>query len=385
MSEMGDFDPYYLWLQIPPSERPPSLYRLLGLADFESDPEVIDNAAEQRLMHLRSVQNGPHGGVAQALMTEISQARVTLLTPESRCDYDSLLKQKQKVKQSRARPGTASVETSSSSQPLITTSATNKRLSYAKGRKKSAWKWGLVFVIVMGSIAAALVYFVIRNRDKPVESTGTVAQDDLGEKKNPNSSRIQKAKSAKSSELGETPKLSAQERAALDKLRPQFQDIVQQLARREFNLAARSITKAKSAANFAAAQSLVTGIENVARDYQAFWTLLPERCDLLKATQQIDLEKTAAIVVSSSKEEIKLKLNGTTQTFSPQQLPPGMAMKIFEMTNATRNSAYYRIKAAVYFVHSNGNDVQQAKAVQCWNEAREQGLDIANYRALLSN
>ena len=47
MSE--NFDPYYKWLAIPPEEQPPHHYRLLGVQRFESDPDVIATAADQRM------------------------------------------------------------------------------------------------------------------------------------------------------------------------------------------------------------------------------------------------------------------------------------------------------------------------------------------------
>ena len=52
------FDPYHKWLGIPPTERPPTWYRLLGIPLFESDPDVIDAAADQRMTHLRKYQTG---------------------------------------------------------------------------------------------------------------------------------------------------------------------------------------------------------------------------------------------------------------------------------------------------------------------------------------
>ena len=39
------FDPYHKWLGIPPEQQPASHYRLLGIAEFESDADVIDTAA----------------------------------------------------------------------------------------------------------------------------------------------------------------------------------------------------------------------------------------------------------------------------------------------------------------------------------------------------
>ena len=43
------FDPYLKWLGIPPKDQPAHHYRLLGIEAFESDPEVISNAADQRM------------------------------------------------------------------------------------------------------------------------------------------------------------------------------------------------------------------------------------------------------------------------------------------------------------------------------------------------
>ena len=54
-----DFDPYHVWLGIPPAEQPASYYRLLGLRPFEPTPNVIDNAYQRSITHLRTLLNGP--------------------------------------------------------------------------------------------------------------------------------------------------------------------------------------------------------------------------------------------------------------------------------------------------------------------------------------
>ena len=51
MSSVG-FDPLHKWLGIGPAEQPPNAYRLLGVPAFENDPDVISNAADQRMAHL---------------------------------------------------------------------------------------------------------------------------------------------------------------------------------------------------------------------------------------------------------------------------------------------------------------------------------------------
>jgi len=52
------FDPYHTWLGIPPEQQPPNHYRLLAIEAFESNPDVIESAADQRMAHLRSFQTG---------------------------------------------------------------------------------------------------------------------------------------------------------------------------------------------------------------------------------------------------------------------------------------------------------------------------------------
>ncbi|MFP6693808.1 MAG: trypsin-like peptidase domain-containing protein, partial [Pirellulales bacterium] len=72
------FDPYHKWLGIPPAEQPPNHYRLLGIQLLEDDEDVISNAADQRMTHIRTFQMGEHSDLSQRLLSEISAARVFL-------------------------------------------------------------------------------------------------------------------------------------------------------------------------------------------------------------------------------------------------------------------------------------------------------------------
>lgn len=87
-----DFDPYHKWLGIPPEEQPTNHYRLLGIKLFEDDRDVIDNAADQRMAHLRRFQSGRHGELSQRLLNEVSAARVCLLNPAQKAAYDTALR-----------------------------------------------------------------------------------------------------------------------------------------------------------------------------------------------------------------------------------------------------------------------------------------------------
>ena len=76
---MSDFDPYHKWLGIPPRDQPPNHYRLLGIEVFESDPDVIDAAAEQRASFVRQCVTGKQVRHSQQILNEIAVARLTLL------------------------------------------------------------------------------------------------------------------------------------------------------------------------------------------------------------------------------------------------------------------------------------------------------------------
>lgn len=87
-----EFDPYRKWLGIPAAEQPPNHYRLLAIAPFEDDPDVIEIAADQRMAHLRTLQTGPHAALSQKLLNELAGAKLCLLKPEEKAAYDANLR-----------------------------------------------------------------------------------------------------------------------------------------------------------------------------------------------------------------------------------------------------------------------------------------------------
>jgi len=89
-----DFDPYYLWLAIPPHEQPANHYRLLGVPLFEENPGVIESAADRQMAHLRSVQAGKHSVLSQRLLNEVAAAKVCLLRAPQKTRYDQALRSK---------------------------------------------------------------------------------------------------------------------------------------------------------------------------------------------------------------------------------------------------------------------------------------------------
>ena len=82
------FDPYHKWFGISPNEQPPSYYRLLGIPLFESDPDIIEAAAASRALYLKTLNLGEHAAIATEMLNEVALARVTLITPDRRDEYN---------------------------------------------------------------------------------------------------------------------------------------------------------------------------------------------------------------------------------------------------------------------------------------------------------
>lgn len=87
-----EFDPYHRWLGIPPTEQPADRYRLLGLARFEDDAEVIYDAAERQMGHVRRYGVGQHSALSQQILNELAAAKVCLLDPKRKAAYDAQLR-----------------------------------------------------------------------------------------------------------------------------------------------------------------------------------------------------------------------------------------------------------------------------------------------------
>lgn len=83
------FDPYRKWLGIPDGQRPPTHYQLLGIAPDERDRDVINAAVVRQSAFIRTFQNGQHAAEATRLLNEIAAAKVCLLDPAKRAQYDA--------------------------------------------------------------------------------------------------------------------------------------------------------------------------------------------------------------------------------------------------------------------------------------------------------
>jgi hypothetical protein len=82
------FNPYTEWLGIPVEEQPPNYYRLLGVALFEQNLQLIHDSADYRMRAVHSQVNSPYGAYVQPMIDLIRQAHTCLLNPQYRAAYD---------------------------------------------------------------------------------------------------------------------------------------------------------------------------------------------------------------------------------------------------------------------------------------------------------
>ncbi len=116
---MSEFDPYYTWLGIPAKDQPPTHYRLLAIEKFESNPDVIANAADRLMVYLRTFQTGQRSDHSQRLLNEVAKAKTVLLDGSRKAEYDQQL-QAPRQQAPVARPATPREETSLGESPPAT-------------------------------------------------------------------------------------------------------------------------------------------------------------------------------------------------------------------------------------------------------------------------
>ena len=144
---MQPFDPYHRWLGIPPHEQPANHYRLLGIANFESDQYVIEEAAYRQIGHVKRYAAGQHRDAANKILNELAKAQVILSDPAKKTKYDisiqdSVVENESSLSSNVAGP--VIVDTSGGNRPgSFKTSGSSKRFAPSRGKQSNT----LLFVI----------------------------------------------------------------------------------------------------------------------------------------------------------------------------------------------------------------------------------------------
>lgn len=172
------FDPYHIWLGIPPKDQPPHHYRLLGIELFESHADVIDAAATRQSAYLQSVATGEHRAESQRLLTEIAAARKCLLNPNRKAAYDAELRNVSdavaEVDEAPAFPTfTEPVATpkAGSAAPAATRKAPESRTTSSTNDKKTsaAIPWNTL-VVALFAVILLIVWWNMRGGDDDADN-----------------------------------------------------------------------------------------------------------------------------------------------------------------------------------------------------------------------
>ncbi|MEO2012846.1 MAG: hypothetical protein ABGZ53_00590 [Fuerstiella sp.] len=85
---MAEIDVYKEWLGIPEGDRPPDLYTLLRVVQFEDDAEKIQKNYRKLNAHVRKYATGQYLKESQELLNEMAKAMLCLTDPDAKREYD---------------------------------------------------------------------------------------------------------------------------------------------------------------------------------------------------------------------------------------------------------------------------------------------------------
>lgn len=202
MSEQ--FDPYLVWLGIRDPQRPPTYYRLLGVDLFEEDPLVISNAADRQMAHVRTFQTGKHAQLSQQILNEISNAKLSLLNPQRKAEYDASLRQMgfgaqvappppptstppqayaQQPQYAQAQQSAYPQQQYAQQQPIQAAAVQGAQPSRATSSRSSSRGSGIMIFGLLGlTVAAAFGIMIALFSAEQEENPDNVTEVDLGQK-----------------------------------------------------------------------------------------------------------------------------------------------------------------------------------------------------------
>ena len=190
-STRDEFDPYRKWLGIPPESRPPNNYQLLGIPPFEEDPDVIENATDRQMAHVRTFQAGKYSALSQQVLNELARARICLLDEKKKQEYDSQLRaleqphnsdeSLEEFKLSNHPIVPPNLEGISDSNEFDWRSAVSDRGRDATSRSRSAKKTQIQFIALGLGLLALLAVFagLVMNVRNPLANDSSSSENNL--------------------------------------------------------------------------------------------------------------------------------------------------------------------------------------------------------------
>ncbi|MFO0901728.1 MAG: hypothetical protein U0939_01940 [Pirellulales bacterium] len=365
------FDPYRKWLGIPAEEQPPNHYRLLGIPLFESDLDVIENAAHRQMVYVRTFQHGKHAELSQRLLNELASAKVCLLTPDRKQAYDLQLH----ADIGAPRGGSPAVSRSTPIAPPIvgsssasaTTPTRSRPTSYGGASRRFLAPLlfgGLGVVGVIAVVAAAVVY------EKTQRSPGDGVEQ-AGDDANGGESSLVVGRTSNSEKAAETPPDGAasshDERES--RVHKQLDRVREMFAKRELGQSQALLDGVRPLPREEALRSEKERLELVQRFLNDFWKAVErgparvkqrlERFDDDAAQRTVTFEfrgDTLELTRDAQKgTEFQVMLNGQPWTGGRRELPARAAVPL-ALLGMDDDDGFGRFQIAAFlFVDGQGN------------------------------
>ncbi|HEX7376033.1 MAG TPA: SUMF1/EgtB/PvdO family nonheme iron enzyme [Pirellulales bacterium] len=201
----------------------------MGIAPFESDPDVIEAAADRQMAHVRTYQIGKHSAASQKILNEISSAKICLLNSQRRAAYDDHLRRQLPAANPpapAAAPASALAEGDllaqlsaavAAAEPLATPTRLGAQRTRpgAKRPKNNPWRMVALFAPVLVLLLGLVIWAGSRGGHSPdAESIAQATAADGGGLRSEGSSPKSEVQSPKLEEEIAKPEVEAEPPAA---------------------------------------------------------------------------------------------------------------------------------------------------------------------------
>lgn len=429
MSE--EFDPYRKWLGIAPHEQPPHHYRLLGIAPFEDDPDVIENAADRQMAHVRTYQSGRYRDFSQKILNELSAAKIMLLDPARKAEYDAELhdvlfgqtapepeaeepprsmppvaappaRREPVMPQAptpRSTPMGQAVSVAAASAPMVSVGSKSRggaAGTRARTRKKSSFVPIVIGLVAVGALLVGMLVFIVAqsgDEEPAVKSPGTkdVASSAKSAAPPPRKKATKSTRADEPNEritTGVTPreKPATSPSGSVDVPREQkFQLALvaarDALGRRDLKIASAALDDAEFAKSGAADEGDIQHLRNLYAHLEEFWRAV--RAGLYERMQPGDVFEfggETVELVTREGEEVTLKFNNDDHATKIADLPSPMAALLARKGLNMKEPRSLLCIAAFWTLDSKATkrNVAQERAKALWVEAAERGVKDAS-------
>ncbi len=369
---MGEeFDPYLHWLGIRDPQRPPNYYRLLGIELFESDPEVISNAADRQMAHVRTFQTGKHSAFSQKILNELAAAKICLLNPERKAQYDAQLLAQQAAQQSMPPLTAISVggqpppgglwPVNPPAVPVIQVEPPSPEPEFPETEAVHPWfsliatTLVAVILVLIGLIVAVLV-------QKGGQPTGPLVEESSissPEEQTPTPPSPTETTPVQETEKP-TPKQpppkkpTPPEPKSLPPARESLQAVRQALSRRDIASARQFLESAQRMAPIGSSEDdEVARLRHVCSALEEFWKAVAEALHELRPGEKVFIglskQKEELLVKSVSADSLQVESHGRERSFTMETMPIGLCLALAQGKLPDHPSALLNQAAALLF------------------------------------